>query len=653
MTDVQMPDGTIARFPDNMSDDQITAALKAQSTPQMEGAARAPALYGSALAKGGLQGLGAIGDLQGLLQRYAVDPVADYAASLMGVKPGPPTPRPTLGSESLVAGGKALGAVDRPDLQPQTPGERYGVAAAEGVGGMLPYAGMGSGKLAADLVRGGLQGGFGGAAGEAGADLLTNNQVFGDHPILGRIAGNVIGALAGGKAFDAGNKVGGYLAGNTTPTLDAYRRLGIQPTLAGDVTGNPALQSVQTMAAKAPGGTGRIAAAGEKSVGQWGDALEDTASGLGNSRTLQQTGDALQTHAKDWLDQFKIDSRKAWNNVDMHIPGNTPIGATNYATALSDVRNQMPGAPATAGVLQPDKTQKLLDALLTDTQKGPLTWADMKGIRTRIGEDLANPQLVGDTSYTDLKRIYSALSKDLEGAAAARGTAAQQAFADATALTRDGHNFVETVLDRVIKGDKITPERAAGNMLSSANAGGTMLQDIRARMPGAADELAAFKLRDMGLANAGQQGATGARLSPGTFLTDRAKLSTESADALFGSDPQIAQRIADLSHVAGGMKSTERLLNTSNTATNLGWRDAIAKLVGAVPGAFQGHAVGGVPGAIAGGLGGAGLGFAPGYLAARATSTPWLTGLLASPAAAPASRLGPAAILPPALRGLL
>src|SRR4051812_12760652 len=182
------PQGRFADLPPN-------AQLDA---PQMEGFGRAPALYGSALAKGGLQGLGAIGDLQGLLQRYAVDPVADYAANLMGIKPGAPTPPPRLGSESLVAAGRELGAVDRPDLRPQNTGERYGVATAEGVGNMLPYAfGGGAAKLVPNLVRATIQGGAGGAAGEAGADLLTNNPTLGDHPVLGRIAGNVLGTLAG------------------------------------------------------------------------------------------------------------------------------------------------------------------------------------------------------------------------------------------------------------------------------------------------------------------------------------------------------------------------------------------------------------------------------------------------------------------------
>ena len=627
MTDVQMPDGTIARFPDNMSDDQITAALKSQSTPQMEGAARAPALYGSALAKGGLQGLGAIGDLQGLLQRYAVDPVADYAAGLMGLKPGAPTPPPRLGSGNLVTAGRELGLVDRPDLQPQNSTERYGSAAAEGVGSMLPYAvGGGAARLIPNLVRTTIQGGAGGAAGEAGADLLTNNQTLGDHPVLGRIAGNVLGTLAGGGAFNTLNKSAGYATGATSPTVDAYRRLNIDPTLAGDVTGNPFLQSMQAMASKFPGGTGTVLKASEKASDQWGRALDATAGNLGKAQTLDEAGSALQTGGKDWLKQWNADGRTAWNNVKMHIPENTPAGVTNYATTLNDVRSQLPNAPATAGVLQSNETRALLDALIKDTRTGPLTWKDVSGIRTRIGERLGDPQLVGETGYADLKRLYGALSRDLEAVAATRGPSAQQAFTDASALTKDGHDFIEGTLSRIVKGDKIAPGDAAKNMLGTAGTGGTTLQEIRDRMPSAADELAAYKLREMGLARSGQQNASGTQLSPGRFLTDRNKMSPEAASALF-DDPYTTSRIADLSHVAGTMKATEKFLNFSNTAP-------AQQLAGVFSDATR---------------------FIPGYVGGKLTTSPMLTGLLAARPAAETSGplLNRAAILPPILRGLL
>ena len=155
-------------------------------------------------------------------------------------------------------------------------------------------------------------------------------------------------------------------------------------------------------------------------------------------------------------------------------------------------------------------------------------------------------------------------------------------------------------------------------------------------MPGAADEIAAYKLRSMGLANAGQQDATGGRVSPSTFLTNSApqKLAPEAADALFGSNPAVAQRLQDLSTAAGAMKSTERFLNTSNTGTHGATGHMMASMMAMGPAALEGYHLAGVPGAVASGVGALAVPYLPGAIASRLTTSPMLTGLLAAPPAA-------------------
>jgi hypothetical protein len=206
-----------------------------------------------------------------------------------------------------------------------------------------------------------------------------------------------------------------------------------------------------------------------------------------------------------------------------------------------------------------------------------------------------------------------------------------------------------------MKGNQISPEQAATNAFSGSANGGTTLQAIRQQMPQAADELAAFKLRDMGLANAGQQNATATRLSPGTFVTDSAKLSPQAADALFGTDPALAQRVQDLATVGGSMKGTERFMNNSNTGAHGAATHIMAAPIAAMEGAVRGHEFGGWPGAAAGLIGGAAAPFAPSWLAGRLTTSPMLTRALAAPPAAtllPSAPLSIGASLP-GVRGLL
>lgn len=642
MSDAVLPDGYSLAPPTPALPDGYTLDV-----PQISGFYRAPAMIGSNLAKGALEGAGSIGDLQDLIQR-GVDPLADALSRALGIAPASkPTPS-ALSSSNLLTAARYVGAVDRPDLAPNGQGEKTIAAAAEGAGSTLPFLPLASGGWLASGARGLAQGATAGVGGETAAELVPA------HPDIARAVGGLAGAYGSGKMLNAGNRVAGAVMGNSTPTLDAYRNLGIDPTLAGDVTGSPTLQMMQSYAAKAPGGAARVHAASAAAVDQWGRALEDTAANLGNATTAQQAGEALQGETKNWLNQFKADSQQAWNGVDAQIPQSTPVPTPNYKATLSAVRQQMPGAPATAGTLQPGISRDLLQSLTYDTVRGPISWQDAKGIRTRIGEMISDPKLVGDTGYTDLKRIYGALSDDMGAAAAAQGPQAQTAFDQANALTRNGHGFIENVLSRLLKGNQISPEQAANAALNSAPSGGTLLGEIRQQMPQAADELAAYKLRDMGLANAGQQNAAASRVSPSTFLTDRAKLSPEALNALF-ADPVAAQRLQDLSTVGDSMKSTERFLNTSNTGTHAATGHAMAGFASAVPAAIEGYHLGGIPGA-AGSLGAAiAAPYVPSFLAGRLTTSPALTRLLAAPPAVPpqSSSLLSTAGSYPQLRALL
>ena len=213
--------------------------------------------------------------------------------------PVPVGPSSQFSSDRLLAGTKALGATDRPDLQPQTTGEKYLAAGAQGVGSMLPLAPLAAGGALGNLARAGVQGLGAGLGGEAAAQALP------EHPELARLGGNLAGALTAGGAFGLANRAVGAAQGNSTPTLQAYRDLNITPSLAGDVIGSPNAQMAQSYAARSPGGAGRVRAAREQAVNEFGQALDITAANYGTSRTLQQAGDKLQAGANKWLTDWR------------------------------------------------------------------------------------------------------------------------------------------------------------------------------------------------------------------------------------------------------------------------------------------------------------------------------------------------------------
>ena len=150
-------------------------------------------------------------------------------------------------------------------------------------------------------------------------------------------------------------------------------------------------------------------------------------------------------------------------------------------------------------------------------------------------------------------------------------------------------------------------------------------------MPDAANESAAYKLRNMAASNSGVQNAAGTQASPGSFLKDLNNLSDEGRSALF-SDPQTQAKIDALAKISEGIKDTAKLVNTSNTATHQGTAGMLKDILMGAGAGYGGGEAAGHP--LLGALGGAalgGLGPVTGKFASGMTSTPWLTRFLAAP----------------------
>lgn len=643
-------------------------------TEQLGGFMRYPAMAGSALVKGALQSAGALGDLENwthsLFTRGIYDPLhravtGQPADRALAATPGndPLTGQPAtdvlgrlagggFNSTNLVAGGKALGAVDRPDLIPQTTGEKYLTAGAEGVGGVLPFLPLG-GMTPASLLRGATQGAAAGTAGEAGA------QAFPEYAGAARAGASLLGYGLGGKAFDLANKGVSAARGLTSPIVDAYRNLGIETTLAGDVTGSPFMQQLQAFGGKSLAGGSRVGAARERTIDQWGRALNDTAAGYGAARTPQEAGAALQDESRAWMQQWRQAQSAAEQAVAARVPVTAPVDLAPVNQVLNAATRRMPGLPSVAGIHTNSTFQKLQTALATDAPTGVARWEDIRQWRTAVGEELEKSLVSQDGNQAAWKQLYGSLSQAL-GRTAFNQNAANE-WQAANQVSSQGHQFIETALNKIINSpnpaqNTIRAEDAYQAAMSGSNVGGSTLRDIRQQMPAAADELAAAELRQAGAAKL--QNAPGTAVSPRTFVSNLSpqKLAPEARDALFAADPDLARRVQDLATVGERMRATEQFVNTSNTGGYLASMEAIMGLLGA-PAAAIGSWKAGSGGPLAAGAALSSLAapLLPGYIAGRATTSPALTRFLAAPTAPPGPTSLPtiASRLYPELRGLL
>lgn len=437
----------------------------------------------------------------------------------------------------------------------------------------------------------------GGGVGEQAAEMLP------DHPILARLAGFIFGAHSASAVANAAAKTAGMITG-TAPTSDlyqAYQRQGVPTTLSGDVTQNPALQRLQSIATKMPGGEDAIREAGGEALDAWQAAAEKSATRLGPAATMADAGAGLQTAAQQWLQDFKQNSTNKWNTFKQAVPNDTPIKVGGFQQALQDVNQNFGGADGLAKALQPGLASKLQDALATDISPGgTLPWQAVQATRSRLGEMMEGGQPIGDTAQSAIKRLYAGLSNDMRDGANSAGPTAAKAFNQANAYTSFGHMLLDDHLTPILNATE--PGQAAQYALAQAKIGGSRLAALNFAMPGQPANVGAAVLRQA------------AENGPGGLPTKLKNISPEAQNQLFnapGSPPgptnPSMQGVNDLSDIAQAMRRTVQTTgNNSNTAAHSA--SGLGRIMSAVEMGKMGHEIAGVPGAAAGAA--AGL-FAP------------------------------------------
>lgn len=425
-----------------------------------------------------------------------------------------------------------------------------------------------------------------GAAGGAAA------EIFPEHPFLAALGGGLFGGVAANTLLNTGQRFGAALL-NTNPSepYAAFQRQGLPTRLAGTTTGDPGMQWAEKWAARMPGSEGPMADARGELLNAWQDRLGQVADTLGSASTPAEAGRALQSDATNWLTNFKTGTRQLWDNFHQQVPGTTPTPVSNYQQALTDVLGNFRGAPETGKAVQPATLRTLSDALGVDLQGGnSLPWEAVKSLRTAIGEKLENPSTVADTSQAALRRIYGALTQDMETGAANVSPQALSSFYRANSATAAGHDLLENYLDPILKAS--SPEDATQYAMAQARRGGTRLGALTFNLPSAAGELGSYALRNA---------ATNTE-SPTSFQTAmggrRPLYSQEAQDVLF-PNPRTQADIADMTATGRAMMPAEKDLANSPTATHQ-TRGLPGRLIAASELGRTGGEFAGTPGRIAG-----------------------------------------------------
>lgn len=620
---VILEDGSVHEFPDEVTQDEMMGALP---QPQYQGALRSPAIVANGLAKG-LVGMASLpGEVGEVMDGMVGQPIA---RAMHGQDPQIGKVQNNIYGLRNLLGGTAqehidalrqAGVLDSQSIAPQDENERLLEAGAAGAGANIPTAIMTGG---ASLVPQTLAAIGGGVGARGLSDLWPDN--WPGKETVAPLLGGLFGGKAAASATDVAAKGINAVNGVSSPVVQAYDRLGIKPRLAGDITGNRNLQILQNTGAEMPLGAQMVKNASEKTLDEFGNAVERTAAKSGRSVTLQEAGSALQDEGKIWLNRFKLEGQKNWNAVDAAIGKNTAVPLSSTKQAIANITAPAQGNAAIAAFLKSPLAKQFITILRT-SPSGQVPWQTARALKTRLGEYLENPELVSDAGGAQAKMLYGALSNDMKSSIT--DPIALDKFNHANAATVAGHNFIENHLSNLV-GKGIAPEQAATYALNSGVRGGTTLQALRQELPGGVDELAAASIRRAGMAQPGAQNASGNAISPNSWLNTydpTRRMAPEAYNALF-SNPAIQSSMGDLDIAAESMRKSAEFASKSHSAL-----PATTTLALSAP------FVAGAEGLMHGGLGHGAVNFAVGSLplamgtgAGALTTNPAITRFLATP----------------------
>ncbi len=464
--------------------------------------------------------------------------------------------------------------------------------AAELAGGVLPA-----------LVSGGASGGSMAGAARQGA-MAGGAAGFGyGEGLAGSTGGAVLGAATGGALGAGGQKVADALAGRQaryiqgggampSSAADAYaqgQKFGVDLSV-GDVRGMGAKASERLLDVQ-PGGAGVMNAARQRLTGQLESAVENVADTFGPETSFRGMGEAAQAGVKNWRGRFDALTEKLYNAIPIKAETNASLG--NTIGALDELTNKITSNPKLAGMLTDKRLVGYLEALkgkvsqvptgVVDMNGNPITrevveggslsWNDLKQLRSRIGEEIGDQILGEGTLKSDLRRLYGALSQDMEATAQAQGTAAFRAFKTANDTYKAGQEKLERVWTSLLgKDGERTPEAAAGfiqRITKEGKGSGDLAQIAELRRTLKPDEWGQVSnglIRLMGQ----PANSAGREFSPQTFTRVYADMSAEAKNLLFGgSNKALRQNLDEFAQVVERIAKNDSTRNTSNTAMGI------------------------------------------------------------------------------------
>jgi hypothetical protein len=259
---------------------------------------------------------------------------------------------------------------------------------------------------------------------------------------------------------------------STAPDVaETFKKYGIEAPVSA-VTDSRAIQGVEAMAQSSWFGGAAVtkiveeAQAGMSKVAESLRKYADPQTLLKPGVTLENVGTELKGALTTATKTFNEAKTKLYDEAGSRI-GDQQAILDETRKALDEIIAQKMASSDPTARNTARYYQSLRNNLSTASKR---TFVNVKQTRTDIGSKLKNftdPITTGDTA--SLKRIYAALSKDLDATVSASGVEASNALKAANEFYKAGVNKINSIAGRTIKNAR-SPERIFGSLIKAGDA---------------------------------------------------------------------------------------------------------------------------------------------------------------------------------------
>lgn len=377
-------------------------------------------------------------------------------------------------------------------------------------------------------------------------------------------------AVAGSQSLVRGLARGGESGRQQVQqNIDEFAGAGTTPTV-GQATERRSMQGTESLLTRTPGGAGPVVSKAESQADELAANLEAKASQLVADSSAEQAGRKIQQGISGpggFIERFRTTQKELYADVDALIPPQAAVSISHTRQVLADLTVPTPGAIETTRRLINPKIAAIAEGMDIDAANGTIPYQAMRDLRTRIGAELDNPSLASDVPTAQWKRLYGALSQDLDEAASQAGPQAQAAASRANTFTRAGHARIEAIESVINRNGG--PEAVFRAATSGTKEGATTLRSVMQSLDKDGQKMVtATVLRRLGIAKAGVQGELGDRFSTESFLTNWNLLSPEAKRTLFDRyGPSFRSDMDKIAAVAANLRSGSKVfVNPSGTS---------------------------------------------------------------------------------------